>query len=270
MGIGNLETVIDRYVGPDEAGDPVGEIVARNHLDYPQLFFDSSPLSHPRAWSLLAAFGDDSSTYLWRVLAAQRIMRLFRNDPAELHRLDRLNRAKATAEEVFHPEPETTVFADAGEIEDALGDGELIRIPDGTDYGFRIDERLGELAHQLGASRSLYRSLRPEALATLIYICSGVRAIDREDDYLTVTSAVRDEEYQHALVGINPEATPEYSLHTTGHSFDVLRKYRGDREAEAFQFMLDRLRALAVIDYAVEPEAIHITVSDGAEPLLDE
>ena len=32
--------------------------------------------------------------------------------------------------------------------------------------------------------------------------------------------------------------------------------------------MLDRLRALAVIDYAVEPEAIHVTVSDGARPLL--
>ncbi len=107
MGIGNLETVIDRYVGPEEAADPVGEIVARNDLDYPQIFFDSSPLSHERSWDMLASFGDDSSTYLWRVLAAERIMRLFREDPAELHRLDRLHRAKATAEEVFHPEGAT-------------------------------------------------------------------------------------------------------------------------------------------------------------------
>ncbi len=78
---------------------------------------------------------------------------------------------------------------------------------------------------------------------------------------------MRDEEYQRALVGINPEATSEYSLHTTGYSFDILRKYRNDRQAEAFQFMLDRLRALAVIDYAVEPTAIHITVSDGRSAL---
>ena len=90
MGIGNLEEVIDRYVGPEEAADPVDEIVERNDLDYPQLLFDSSPVTHPRSWGLLAAFGDDSSTYLWRVLAAERIMRLFRDDPAELHRLDRL------------------------------------------------------------------------------------------------------------------------------------------------------------------------------------
>ena len=83
-----------------------------------------------------------------------------------------------------------------------------------------------------------------------------------------MTSAVRDEEYQRALVGINPEATPAYSLHTTGYSFDILRKYRDDEQAQAFQFMLDRLRALAVIDYAVEPQAIHVTVSDEAAPLL--
>lgn len=269
MGIGNLGDVIDRYVGPEEADDPVAEVVARNELDYPEIFFGSSPLSHARSWNLLSAFGDDSSTYLWRVLAAEEVMRLFRDERPRLGQLDKLNRAKATAEEVFHPEPQTTVFADQGEIEDALGDGDLVPIPDGDDYGFRIDHRLGELAHQLGAPRSLYRSLRPEALAALVYICAGVREIDGSEDHLTVTSAVRDEEYQQALVGINPEATPAYSLLTTGYSFDILREYRNDKQAQAFQFMLDRLRALAVIDYAVEPDAIHITVSDGAKPLLE-
>ena len=42
----------------------------------------------------------------------------------------------------------------------------------------------------------------------------------------------------------NPEATQDYSLHTTGWSFDVLREYENDLQAEAFQFVLDRLRAL--------------------------
>jgi hypothetical protein len=32
--------------------------------------------------------------------------------------------------------------------------------------------------------------------------------------------------------------------------------------------VLDRLRALDVIDYAVEPGAIHLTVSSQAAPLL--
>ncbi len=270
MGIGNLETVIDRYVGPGEAsaGATVGEIVSRNGIDYPRLFFDSSPLVNPRSWDLLASFGDDSSTYLWRVLAAERIMRLYRNDRSELERLDGLNLAKSTAEEVFHPESTTMVFADPSDLESALADGDLVAIGDGADYGFRVGPQLGELAPELGVDPALYASLRPEALATLIYLSARVREIDGGKGTLTLTSAVRDQSYQDALVGINSEATSAYSLHTTGYSFDILRKYRSDAQARAFQFMLDRLRALAVIDYAVEPQAIHITVSDGAAPLL--
>ena len=268
MGIGNLETVIDRYVGPGEAGDPVGEIVSRDGIDYPQLFFDSSPLVHPRSWDLLASFGDDSSTYLWRVFAAERVMRLYRNDRPELERLDKLNGDKATAEEVFHPESSTKVFADPDALKSALADGDLVPIGDGTDYGFKVGPQLGELAKKLDVDPALYASLRPEALATLIYMSARVREIDNGKGTLTVTSAARDQQYQDALVGVNAEATPAYSLHTTGYSFDILRKYRSDAQAQAFQFMLDRLRALAVIDYAVEPTAIHITVSDGAAPLL--
>jgi hypothetical protein len=79
---------------------------------------------------------------------------------------------------------------------------------------------------------------------------------------------VRDQSYQRLLVKSNIQATRQYSLHTTGFAFDILRRYKSSRQAQAFQFMLDRLRALDVIDYAVEPEAIHITVSDGAAPLL--
>ena len=48
--------------------------------------------------------------------------------------------------------------------------------------------------------------------------------------------------------------------------------YRSKRQALAFQFLLDRLRALNVIAWVREPDAIHITVSDDAKvllPLLD-
>ena len=98
---------------------------------------------------------------------------------------------------------------------------------------------------------------------------SRVREINRGKGELTVTSTVRDQQYQDQLVGINDQATDAYSLHTTGYAFDILRKYSSDRQAEAFQFMLDRLRALDVIDYTYEPDAIHVTVSNEAAPLLD-
>ena len=71
------------------------------------------------------------------------------------------------------------------------------------------------------------------------------------------------------LIGVNPEATQDYSLHTTGWAFDIRRDYASDEQAAAFQFALDRLRAHAILDYAYEPAAIHITVSEAARQLTD-
>ena len=83
-----------------------------------------------------------------------------------------------------------------------------------------------------------------------------------------VTSTVRDQLYQSRLVHGNGEATRNYSLHTTGWAFDVLREYRSRRQALAFQFVLDRLRTLNVIAWVREPRAIHVTAADDAEVLL--
>ncbi|MGB6423774.1 MAG: DUF5715 family protein [Solirubrobacterales bacterium] len=277
MGIGNLGDVVRSYVSPEEAQMPLRDLVALRDLSYSQIFFDSSPAVHAKTWGILSGFNDDSSSYYWRVLAALEIMRLFREDRGELKRLASLHGNKATAEEVFHPQEDTRAFDDAGELADGLDSGELVSIPSGGGYGFVVGPQLGELADQLGVDRSLYRSLRPEALATLIYISGRVQAIAEtlgtkgkkaRKEKLTVTSAARDRAYQDALVGRNTQATQAYSLHTTGYSFDILRDYVNDRQAEAFQSVLDRMEALGVIDYAREPEAIHVTVSDRAEQLL--
>lgn len=270
MGIGNLETAIGDYLGVDASGGAVGALVADEDMTYSRLFFDSSPLEHAEAWDLLSSLGDDSSTYLWRVGAAQRIMAMYRDDPAELKRLARLQTAKATQEEVLHPEPQTEVYADAAAIRRARASGELVPIPTAGDYGYRIEKDLGELAPNFGASPALYRALRPEALATLIYMTGKVREINGGEGALKVSSAVRDQGYQDQLVGVNSEATPNYSLHTTGYAFDIVRDYSSDEQAEAFQFVLDRLRALNVIDYAVEPSAIHVVVGEEAQALLQD
>jgi hypothetical protein len=268
MGIGNLEDVIRRYVRPGDASGPIAEVVEREGITYAALFFDSSPLRNPRTHALLSSLGDDSSTYLWRVLASRDAMATYREDRDALRELAELHTAKATAEEVFHPHSETEVYDDPGELERAWRRGEVVAIPDTED--FRVGRQLGELADDLALDRDLYRGLQPTALGTLAYLASRVRAITGDDDRLVVTSAVRDRRYQDALVGLNPEATREYSLHTTGWSFDIWRRYRSDAQAQAFQFVLDRLRAMAVLDYAVEPQAIHVTVSPAAEPLLDD
>jgi hypothetical protein len=267
MGIGNLESVIRAYLG---AGDeePISGLVAGEGLSYARLYFDSDPDRHRQAYELLRGFGDESADYLWKVLASEVVMRLYRHDREQLERTSELATAKASLEEVFHPEDETEVFEQPDDIEAAIRDGDLVPLPNAPRLGWVPDPQMGELAGELDREPELYHALRPEALATLSYMATKVRELSGAFAPLLVTSTVRDREYQELLVGSNPEATDEYSLHTTGWSFDVLREYENGSQAATFQYVLDRLSALAVIDYAVEPAAIHITVSELGKDLL--
>lgn len=270
MGIGNLESVIEAYTGRETGDDgATARVVDQEGIDYARLFFDSSPQRNAAAWRLLSGFGDDSSLYLWRVRASQEIMRRWREDPERLDETASLATAKATLEEVYHPESETEVFETADDVEDARDDDELLAVPSERYLGFKIAPQAGELADQVGVDPELYRALRPEALAALTYIGAKVEAISGAKRPLVVTSMTRDREYQDLLTGVNPEATTEYSLHTTGYSFDIRRDYANDRQAAAFQFVLDRLRAHAMLDYAYEPAAIHVTVSEFAGELVE-
>jgi len=113
-----------------------------------------------------------------------------------------------------------------------------------------------------------YRGLRPTALALLAYIGAGVTSISGSDAPLVVTSTVRDERYQRLLLSRNREATANYSLHTTGWTFDILRSYRSRAQALAFEFELQRLQSHDLIAWVREPAAIHVTVSAAARKLL--
>jgi Family of unknown function (DUF5715)/Transglycosylase SLT domain len=255
MGIGNLQDVLAAY-GDEDAS-------------YTQLYFDATPDLHPKTYMLLSGLGDDSKTYLWRVLASAEVMRLYRGDRAELRRLDGLHAAKASAEEVLHPLPLTEVYETPEDLEVAYADGELRPFPnDPKRYGLRRDPRMGELARRLDTERALYRGLRPEAFALAVQMAERVREIAHTKAPLIVTSTVRDREYQAALRRRNSEATGAYSLHTTGFAFDVRRVYRSRRQAAAFQYMLDRLQSLNLIAWVRELGAIHITVSSETRRLL--
>ena len=256
MGVGNLTDVIEDFGEGDRPS-------------YAQLFFESTPSSHGAAWWRLAELGDDSSTYYWRVLAAAEIMRAYREDRDALARQDELQRAKSSAEEVLHPGETTERYESPDDLEGAYGDEELRPFPNApARTGLRRDRAMGELAGRLEVGRELYRGLRPEAYALALYMARLARDAGGGDAPLTVTSTVRDESYQALLAKGNPEATGNYSLHTTGFAFDVLRRYSGDRQAVAFQFALDRLQALNLIAWVREPAAIHVTVSGDARMLV--
>jgi len=239
MGIGNLESVLHAYDG----GSPV---------PYVQLFFDSSTLHHASAWSMLDALGDDSDTYLWRVLAAQEIMSLYRQQPARLAQLVALQGSAQSAEHVLHPPALTAGFTTSSALRAAYASGALVALPDApVQTAFAIDPAIGAAAQRLGQPASLYSGLRPAALALLRYMAVGVRSLIGKvapQTPLTIT----------AMVQRDP----------SGWAFDVSRDYTSEEQARAFQFWLDRLQALNLIAWIREPTVIHVSVAADAGTLL--
>jgi soluble lytic murein transglycosylase-like protein len=230
MGVGNLQGVLRRF--GSEPDDPV---------PYAELFFDSSPLRHAAAWRMLAALGDDSSTYLWRLGAAREILRLLRDDPDELGRREALHAAAGSAELVLHPPDATTAYDDAEAARAALDGGALVAL-----------EREDLAAHGLRdgtgpVSDPALRALRPEALAVLRLVGDGTRAIGGTQP-LVVAEALA--------------AAP------TGWTFALARRYRSGAQAQALQFMLDRLQALDLIAWERRADTIRVTASGRAATLL--
>jgi Transglycosylase SLT domain/Family of unknown function (DUF5715) len=248
MGVGNLQAALGAY--------------GQTEIPYAQLFFDSSPRHHPQAWRRLAALGDDSATYLWRLLAARDIMRLYRQNVLALGARAAGQLAKNSAEEVLHPAATTEVFADPFALGRAQAAHRLVRLdPKGlAAAGIRLDPQMGALARRVHQSPRLYRALRPEALRILLYLGTATKQLSGTEP-LVLTSTVRDEQYQRVLERANVEATRRYSLHTTGFAFDIARAYRTRAQAQAFQFALDRLTALNEIAWVREAGAIHVTVT---------
>ena len=241
MGIGNLTNVLRAYAAAEPTWtSPISS--RRRELSWPRVFFDTAPDRHAAAHELLADLGDDSPTYYWRVLAAREIMRLYRDDPERLEELDLLHAAKSSAEEVLHPPAETERFVDGADLQGRGTTHVLQRLPTTpAGLGFGVDGTMGELAPQLGTSRSSTAASVAEALALLVYLASRVQALSGATQPLEVTSAVRDDAYQELLREDNAEAARGYSLHTTGYAFDIRRRYESGEQAQAFQFLLDDL-----------------------------
>jgi hypothetical protein len=250
MGIGNLQRVLDLYDG--------GRAVP-----YPQLYFDTAPDHNPHAFALISSFGDDSSLYYWRLLGAQRIMRLYRTDRSALQRLADLQTAADSNAQVLHPPDGLHPFADPDALDRAYAARTVLPLPSNpARLGLRYDPGIGSLASRLHFTPALYRGLRPAALDLLIALAARVRDLSKlPTSTLTVTSTVSDRRYQGLLGVSDPPAA-------AGWSFTIARDYVSRVQADAFQAMLDRLQALNLIAWERFPSEIEVTVASDASQAL--
>ncbi len=257
MGIGNLTGAIR-----DFGGDPSDE-----SLSYARLYFDSTPLRHAAAYQRLTGLGDDSITYYWRLRAARGIMALYRHDPGRLAAEEKLQAAAGSSELVLHPPKQTSTYGDPAAVRDALDTHELAPVPtDPARIPLAIGPEVGALARNLDRPPSLYRALRPAGVQALRYLVAGVQMIVPGGPALTLTGAVRDRRYDNRLEG-GPDGggSQPARIHATGFAFDLARRYGNHAQAEAVQFMLDRLTAMNLIAWVRLPGNLHITASrDGA------
>jgi hypothetical protein len=244
MGIGNLHQVLADYDG----GRPV---------PYAQLYFDSAPTRHADAYRRLSSFGDDSWTYYWRVQAALAIMHLYRTDRAELSRLSALQFADDAGGVALHPSVKP--FPDPAALAAAYQHHSIVPLPsNAAALGLVIDPGMGAGARAVGAPRSLYRGLRPEALRFMIELAAQVRRVSAlRNAPLRIQSTVTDERLESQVGVSDPPAA-------TGWAFSVQRRYAARAQAVAFQAILDRLQSLNLIAWAREPGAIRITVASDA------
>ncbi|MBV8219666.1 MAG: hypothetical protein JO325_14465, partial [Solirubrobacterales bacterium] len=249
MGIGNLQRVLDLYDG--------GHAVR-----YPQLYFDTAPDHNRAAYDLISSFGDDSSLYYWRLLGAERIMRLYRTDRPALQRLSALQTAVDSNAYVLHPPDAVHAFATPDALDRAYAARTILPLPSNArTLGLAYDPGIGSLASQLRVKPALYRGLRPDALDLLVALAARVRALSGGAGPLQVTSAVSDMHYQQLLGMTDPPAA-------AGWSFTIARRYIDPRQADAFQAMLDRLQALDLIAWERFPSEIEVTVASDASQAL--
>jgi Transglycosylase SLT domain len=227
---------------------------------YAQLYFGSTPARHAGVWRRLRPSAD----YYWKVLAAERVLRLYRRGPSTLRYEASLQARKNSAEEVLHPRHRTARFASPAAIARALHRRALLPIPPSiARTHLTLSRQIGQEAHAFGRSRRLYAALRPATLDVLLLIGHEVHSLSGARS-LIVTSAVRDLRYQRLLMHVNANAARTYSIHTTGYAFDIARTYSSGRQAAAFQFVLDRLTAVGAIAYIREATAIHVAVASDA------
>ena len=206
------------------------------------------------AWRRLAGFGDDSQTYYWRVLAAQEDHAPL---PARPGRAPAAHRCSRTARRARR----------RSSIPRTAQSTSTTPTPSTAPGERRRSSRCPTCrrASTSGSTRGL--ATRPPghpARSTAVCVPKHSRCSSTSATASTPSAASPRRSSSPATVSRrrpptpararNREATQNYSLHTTGYAFDILRRYGSGTQAAAFQYELERLQARGLIAWVTRPD----------------
>jgi hypothetical protein len=242
----------------------------RAPLSFEDLYFKTTPLAQPAAFSYLYGRSDNHRYYWWKILAAERAIDVYRRDPAGFREQWRALRPGQRLEVVWYPDSKALSFHDTAALKDGYASGKLVRwSPNARKHGLL----LGDIAPLDSANAFQYKGLRPEAMGALYRIADLYLANGGSSAPLRVHSLVQTEEYRAHLSALRPPSWMRHptkldeipiDMEPTGLCFDIERP-AADWNRKVLEYALgwlaDRNQIYWVEDWEQGPRRYHVCPS---------
>jgi hypothetical protein len=242
----------------------------REPLTFEDLYFKTTPVTQPAAFTYLYGRSDNHRYYWWKILAAERAIDLYRRDPANFREQWQALRPGQHLEVVWYPRSNDLNFHDVAALKQGYAAGQLVHWPaTARSHGLV----LGDIAPLDPANAYQYKGLRPEALGALFRIADLSLNSGGSSAPLRVVSLVQTEQYRAELNARHPPAwmrhptKPEdipIDMEPTGLCFDLQRP-TADWNRKVLEYALswlaDRNQIYWVEEWGQGPPRYHVCPS---------
>ena len=231
-------------------------------LSFEDVYFTTSPLSHPAAFHYLYGRSDDHRRYWWKLRASQEAIAAYRSNPVAFGK-EWLGYLPGRPTDAFwYPDAPDSRFAEIDAQQRAWMAKRLLPVL--SDSTLLVRAQPFAPGHP-----ELYSALRPASLGLLhlvekTYRSTGsLRPLTVGDLTLTETLVLRIREAAppkppppplwppdpNRLHPPGDGPPPDFDFHTTGIAFDILRPTE-ERQRKALEYALDSLEDRRVLAYA--------------------
>lgn len=285
-GEGGVQNTVSYYLGPRYRAFASAEAAirgvlpdrgsyrrVRSPLNFEDLYFGTTPLSHPAAFSYLYGRSDYHRYYWWKIEMAERAIALYRKDPKEFRRQWEALRPGQRLEVAWYPKVKDLSFHTVADLKQAYADGTLVRLP--ADLK-RYSLVTGNVAPLDPENAYQYKGLRPAAMGALLRLAEIYRENGGASAPLRIQGLAQTTGMMSLLAERNPPpwvrnppddpADIPVDLHATGLCFDLERPQAAwNRKVleYALGVLADRQRIYWIDETVYGPRRYHICPSPG-------